>query len=230
MDAVMETFHMLFGADGELRQIVATTLRMAFTSTAVSCMLGIPLGVWLGMTRFPGKRICLRVLLTLMGLPPVTAGLFVFFILSRSGPLGRYKLLYSVTAMICAQILLITPVAAGLSVSIVQSRFPQMEETMCGMGIPKSKQLLYVLYECRAPLFSVLFTAFGRAISEVGAAQLVGGNVQHKTRVMTTAIVLETNMGHFQLAAALGVLLLLIAFVITSAAQFLQEKSYDHYY
>lgn len=227
METILETLRLLFGPDGELRQIIGVTLRMAFTSTAISCCIGIPLGILVGISDFRGKRVLMRVTHTLMGLPPVVAGLLVFFLLSRSGPLGQYKLLYSVTAMVCAQVLLITPIAVGLSASIVNERYGRMRETAAGIGLKKERQVRYTLYECRAPLFSVLFTGFGRAISEVGAAQLVGGNVQYKTRVMTTAIVLETNMGNFKLAVALGILLLLIAFVITSAAQRLQEGSYD---
>lgn len=227
MALLREAIELLFGANGELRQIIGVTLQMSFTSTLIACGLGIPFGVLAGMFAFPGKRLFMRLTHTLMGLPPVVAGLLVFFLLSRSGPLGRYKLLYSVTAMVTAQVLLITPIAAGLSASIVSVRAPLMRDTAAGIGLSRARQLLYALYECRKQLFSVLFTGFGRAISEVGAAQLVGGNVQYKTRVMTTAIVLETNKGNFKMALALGVILLIIAFVITSVAQRLQEGARD---
>lgn len=223
MDTLREVASLLFGADGELRQIIGVTLRMSFTSTFAAVLLGVPAGMWMATREFPGKRLLLRVVHTLMGLPPVVAGLLVFFLLSRSGPLGQYKLLYSVAAMVTAQVLLITPIAAGLTESIVGARFPLMRETAAGIGLSRGRTLWYTLYECRKPLFSVFFTGFGRAISEVGAAQLVGGNVQYKTRVMTTSIVLETNMGRFHMAIALGVVLLLISFLITSAAQRLQE-------
>ncbi|MDL2257757.1 ABC transporter permease [Eubacteriales bacterium OttesenSCG-928-K08] len=226
MEVIREAFLLLFGENGELRQIIGVTLQMSFTSTIISTCIGIPLGVFIGMRQFRGKRLILRFTHTLMGLPPVVAGLLVFFLLSRSGPLGQYRLLYSVTAMVVAQVLLITPIAVGLSSSIVSAQAPLMRETALGMGLSKGRQLLYTLYECRRQLFSVLFTGFGRAISEVGAAQLVGGNVQYKTRVMTTAIVLETNKGNFGLAVALGVILLIIAFVVTSVAQRLQEGLY----
>jgi tungstate transport system permease protein len=162
-----------------------------------------------------------------MGLPPVVAGLLVFFALSRSGPLGSYRLLYSVTAMVCAQILIITPIAVGLSASVAGDKFPLLRETALGINLPPAKRLLYIIYECRLQLTSVLFTGFGRAISEVGAAQIVGGNVQYKTRVMTTAIVLQTNMGYFRQAIALGALLLVISFFVTSAAQFFLEGGRD---
>lgn len=219
-----EILRMLFEQNSELRQIVGVTLRMAFTSTAISFVLGVGLGVLVGISEFRGKRAILQVSSTLMGLPPVLAGLVVFFILSRSGPLGSLKLLYSVTAMITAQVLLITPIALYMSATAVGGRIALVRETMLGMGLSKKKQLLYMLYECRTQLFAIMFLGFGRAISEVGAAQLVGGNVQYKTRVMTTAIVLETNKGNFELALALGILLLVIAFVLNIVAQWLQKE------
>ncbi|MDL2327294.1 ABC transporter permease [Ruminococcaceae bacterium OttesenSCG-928-A11] len=227
MDLIREVMGLLFGENGELRQIIAVTLQMSFISTTIAVCIGIPLGSFIGISSFPGKKLLLRVIYTFMGLPPVVAGLFVFFLLSRSGPLGQYKLLYSVTAMVTAQVLLITPVATGLAANAVSARLPLMRDTAVGLGLSKGRLLLYTLYENRKPLLAVVFTGFGRAISEVGAAQLVGGNIQYKTRVMTTAIVLETNKGNFAMAAALGVLLLVIAFIIHSVAQLLQEVDHD---
>ncbi len=225
MEVLQETINLLFGSNPELRQIIAVTLKMSLTSTFISVALGIPLGTLIGIYDFRGKRILMRIVHTLMGLPPVVAGLLVFFLLSRSGPLGEFKLLYSVTAMVTAQVILITPIAMGLTASMVSSRFSLLQETAWGIGLPRGKQLLYTLYECRSSLFSVLFTGFGRAISEVGAAQIVGGNIQYKTRVMTTAIVLETNKGNFDMAIALGIVLLIIAFIITCLAYYLKERS-----
>lgn len=227
METIGQIWSMLLGENDELRGIIAVTLRMAVTSTIISASIGIPLGAFLGMSSFAGKRLVTRVVHTFMGFPPVVSGLVVFFLLSATGPFGRYRMLYSVTAMVTAQILLITPVALGLSSSIVGARWPLMRETADGIGMCRWRQLFYGIYECRKSLFSVLFLCFGRAISEVGSAQLVGGNVQYKTRVMTTAIVLETNMGNFELAIALGVLLMLISLVVTSAAQFFQEGRND---
>ena len=158
-----------------------------------------------------------------MGLPPVLAGLIVFGILSRSGPLGEFKLLYSVTAMVCAQILIITPIMINMSATFVDQRIAQVRETMLGMGFSKIKQMYYMLFETKTQLFAIFFLGFGRAISEVGAAQLVGGNIQFKTRVMTTAIVLETNKGDFQFALSIGFVLLIIAFIINTLAHLLQR-------
>lgn len=227
MDVMSEAIELLFGANGELRHIIGVTLRMSFSSTFISCCIGIPLGVLIGMNTFRGKRMLMRVIHTLMGLPPVVAGLLVFFLLSRSGPFGQYKLLYSVYAMVAAQVMLITPIATGLSASIAAARMPLMRETAMGIGMSRSRQTAYMLLECRKQLLSVVFTGFGRAISEVGAAQLVGGNIQFKTRIMTTAIVLETNKGNFGLAVSLGIILLIISFVITSLAQLFQEDKHD---
>lgn len=222
-EVIKNTLTLLFAENSELRQIIGVTLQMSFSSTIIAALLGIPLGTLLGISEFTGKRLVMRLVHSFMGLPPVMAGLLVFLLLSRSGPLGKYSLLYSVTAMIVAQVMLITPVAAGLSASIVSTRAPLMRDTAMGIGLSRPRQLLYVMYECRHELFSVLFTGFGRAISEVGSAQLVGGNIQYKTRVMTTAIVLETNKGNFTMGLSLGLVLLVIAFVITSLAQFLQD-------
>jgi tungstate transport system permease protein len=227
MQMLLDIVKLLFGSDPELRGIIGVTLQLSLTSTIISCCIGIPLGILLGSYSFRGKKAILRVTNTLMGLPPVVAGLIVFFILSRSGPLGHYKLLYSVSAMVLAQIFIITPIAAGLSASIAKGRVPQLRETALGINLSGRRRLFYTIYECRHQLISVLFTGFGRAISEVGAAQIVGGNVQYKTRIMTTAIVLETNMGYFKKAIALGILLLIISFVVTSAAQFFLEDKHD---
>lgn len=227
MQTLTDVIGLLFGSDPELRGIIAVTLRMSLTSTLISACIGIPLGTLIGSYSFRGKRLILRITHTLMGLPPVVAGLVVFFILSRSGPLGQFRLLYSVTAMVFAQVLIITPIVAGLAASIAGDRVPLIRETVLGVGMLRRRQLLYTLYECRHQLLSILFTGFGRAISEVGAAQIVGGNVQHKTRIMTTAIVLETNMGHFQKAVVLGAILLIISFIVTSAAHFFLEGKHD---
>ncbi len=178
----------------------------------------------IGSRKFWGRGAVVRVLNTLMGLPPVVAGLLVFFLLSRSGPLGQFKLLYSVTAMVVAQVLLITPVVAGLSSSIVSDCAPRIRETAVGMGMGRGREFKCLLYECRGQFLSVVLTGFGRSIAEVGAVSLVGGNVQYKTRVMTTAIMLETNKGNFEFAVALGVVLLLISFIINSMALSLRQR------
>ncbi len=228
MDTFFRAIGLLFGKDPELRQIIAVTLQMSFFSTTISSFLGIPLGVLIGANEFCGKRLVLRITNTLMGLPPVVAGLVVYLILSRSGPLGTLKLLYTVTAMVIAQVVLITPIIAGLTSTIVSMRAPQIQETAAGIGLSRSKRMLYTVYECKTQFISTVLAGFGRSIAEVGAVQIVGGNVQFKTRVMTTAIMMQTNMGQFEFAIVLGVVLLLISFTINAIVQRLQEgKSRD---
>ena len=227
METINEVMGLLFGPDDELRKIIWLTLRMSFFSTTISAVLGIPLGVVLGCLKFPGRGILMRVTTTLMGLPPVVAGLLVFLLLSRSGPLGSMKLLYTVTAMVIAQVIIITPIIAGLTANVVGMRSKQIAETAHGIGLSAFKRLVLTFYECRRHMISVLLSGFGRAISEVGAVQMAGGNIQHQTRVMTTTIMMVTNMGRFHVAIALGVVLLLIAFVVNGLAHFFQEKEND---
>ena len=228
MEYFIEAVKLLFSAEnGELRQIIGVTLKMSFFSTTISVLIGMPLGVLIGSRNFIGKKYIMRLTQTLMGLPPVVAGLIVFLLLSRSGPLGEYKLLYSVQAMVIAQVVLLTPIVCGLTTSIASVRAPQLLETTRGFGLPRYKEIGLILSESRIQLVSVLMMAFGRAIAEVGAVQIVGGNIQFKTRVMTTAIMMETNKGNFEYAIALGIVLLLISLIVNTFAQMLQEEKND---
>jgi len=227
METVNEVLRLLFGPDDELRLIILLTLKMSFFSTTIAAAIGVPLGVIMGCLKFPGRGVLMRVTTTLMGLPPVVAGLVVFLILSRSGPLGHMKLLFTLTAMVTAQVILITPIIAGLTANTVGMRSRQIAETAHGIGLSVTRRLYYTQYECRRHMVAVLLTGFGRAISEVGAVQMAGGNIQHNTRVMTTTIMMVTNMGYFHTAIALGAVLLMIAFAINGLAHFFQEKEYD---
>lgn len=218
MDTFFEIVRLLFGQDDELRQIIALTLRMSFASTALAAIVAIPSGVVLGCIDFPGRKLMLRVTTTLMGLPPVVAGLAVFLLLSRSGPLGSLRLLFSVEAMVIAQVILIAPIVAGLTAAVSEMRFKQVSETVLGLGFSRTRALLMTLTESRSQMVGIILTGFGRAVSEVGAVSIVGGNIQHKTRVMTTSIMMVTNMGRFEMAIALGAVLLLIAFAVNIAA------------
>ena len=224
MQTINEVIGLLIGPDGELRQIIWLTLRMSFFSVLISSAMGIPFGVILGCVRFPGRGIIMRVTTTLMGLPPVVGGLMVFLVLSNSGPLGHLRLLYSLTAMVIAQVVLITPIITGLTANTVGVRYRQVAETAQGIGLSYAMRLWYTLFECRRQMVAVLLMGFGRAIAEVGAVQIAGGNIQHKTRVMTTTIMMATNMGRFHTAVALGVVLLLIAFVVNGFAHFFSRE------
>ena len=224
METLQEAAALIFGGDKELWQIIATTLVMSVFSTGISALLGIPLGVLIGKNRFPGKSLLLRLTNTMMGLPPVLAGLIVFILFRSVGPFGRLHLMFSVPVMVIAQVLLITPVVTGLCAAAAEERAAQLSETAMGLGVPRRRQTLLLLRECAGQFVSVTLMGFGRSIAEVGAVSLVGGNIQFKTRVMTTAILLEANKGDFTKALALGVLLMTLALLVNVPAYSLREK------
>lgn len=227
MDKLYESFRLLMSMDKELLQILGVTLKMSFFSTSISCLLGIPLGILLGKGRFRGRNLIKKIINTLMGLPPVVAGLLVYFLFTRYGPLGELRLLYTVTVMVIAQVILITPVVIALTSSIIGVRAGLITETAKGMGLSKGRIFRLLFTENKVPLLSVILTAFGRSIAEVGAVSLVGGNIQWKTRVMTTAILLETNKGNFSFALALGLILLILALVVNILASLLVREKND---
>ncbi len=218
---------MLLSMDRELLQILGVTLRMSFFSTVLSCFVGIPLGIIIGKKDFKGKRTIKKLTGTLMGLPPVVAGLIVYMLFTKNGVFGSLGWLYSVNVMVIAQFMLITPVVINLTEAIVSGGGKTIIETAKGLNLSKAKTLHLLLSENRYQLLSIVLNAFGRSIAEVGAVSLVGGNIQWKTRVMTTAIVLETNKGNFSFALALGMVLLLISLVVNIIAGMLikEEKN-----
>jgi len=207
----------------EMSGILGLTIFMTVLSTGIAALLGIPAGVLLASVRFPGKKLLRRVIQTFMSLPPVVAGLFVFLLLSRSGPLGRLELLFSLPAMVLAQVILIFPIITSLTLSAVEVKRPQMIETIQGLSLSHRQEYGLLLWECRLPLVVVILTGFGRAVSEVGAVMMVGGNIAGKTRVMTTAIILETGKGNFTGAIQLGLILLVLSFGVNIFAVWLQE-------
>ena len=227
MELLRSIFNLLFGSDPELRQIIAVTLRMSFFSTLLSSLIGIPLGVLLGANKFRGKAFVTRLVNTFLGLPPVVAGLIVLLLLSRSGPFGSLRLLYTVDAMVIAQVLLITTYIIAMTANLVGVNSLAINETLAGVGISGAKRLKYFLLDFRVPFISIVLAGFGRSIAEVGAVQMVGGNVQYKTRVMTTAIMMQTNMGRFDFAITLGLILLLISFLVNSVVQHIQKVTAD---
>ena len=224
MEYVKEAFSLIFGGDAELMQIIGTTLVMSLCSTAVSALLGVPLGVAIGRREFRGKSVLLRLVNTLMGLPPVLAGLVVFMLFRSIGPFGRLRLMFSVPVMVIAQVLLITPVVTGLSAAAAEERAVLLNETAAGLGLPRARRTLLLMRECAGQFVSVALMGFGRSIAEVGAVSLVGGNIRFKTRVMTTAILLEANKGDFTKALALGIVLMLLALLVNVPAYTLREK------
>lgn len=228
MEKFYEAFEMLLTMDRELLQIIGVTLRMSFFSTTLSCLIGIPLGVLLGKGSFKGKRTLKKLTGTLMGLPPVVAGLIVYMLFTKYGPFGSLGLLFTVDVMVIAQCMLIIPVVINLTESIISVKGKSLTETAKGLNFSKAKIALLLVSENKQSLLSVVLTAFGRSIAEVGAVSLVGGNIQWKTRVMTTAIMLETNKGNFSFALALGVVLLIISLIVNILASLaVKEDSND---
>ena len=225
MEYLQKAAQLILSGDRELWQIIRTTLTMSALSTGVSAVLGIWAGVRLGAAKkFPGRGLLLRLANTLMGLPPVLAGLLVFMLFRSVGPFGKWRLMFTLPVMVIAQVLLITPVITALSAAAAESRAPLLRETAAGLGISPFRQRLLLLREGAGQYVSVVLMGFGRSIAEVGAVSLVGGNIRMKTRVMTTAILLEANKGEFEQALALGAILMLISFLVNLPAYALREK------
>lgn len=216
-----EAFTLAWGlvsnADANLLEIIGLSLRVSLTAVAISCALGLPAGAALAMGRFTGRHLLIVVLNALMGLPPVVVGLLVYLTLSNAGPLGWLQLLYTPTAMIIAQCILITPIVAALSREVLEQLHDEYDEQFRSLCVPLSTVAGALLWDARFSLLTVALAGFGRAIAEVGAVIIVGGNINHLTRVMTTAIALETSKGDLALALALGIVLIAIALTINGA-------------
>ena len=216
-------FRLIAGADPALMEIVALSLRVSGSALALAVALGMPLGAALGIARFPGRRVLVAVLNGAMGLPPVVAGLLVYLLLAKQGPLGSLGWLFQPAAMVVAQTVLITPIVAALTRQVIEDLWDEYGEQLRSFGLGTVRAVPTLLFEGRFALATVLLAAFGRAIAEVGAVIVVGGNIAHVTRVMTTAIALETGRGDFVLALALGILLLAFALVINGSVEVLRE-------
>ena len=213
MTAAFEKAFALMGEGNTLlNEIVATTMEMCVQSSLYAMLIGVPIGALVGVARFPGRRVVVLIMRTLMGLPAVAVGILVYLLFSGTGPFGKLGLMYSVELMVIAQVILIA----------VAPAYDAMRDTAAGMGLNKAKIALLAVNETKYQLVATYLFAFSRSIAEVGAVQIVGGNILHKTRVMTTAIALNYNMGQFSLALALGIILMLIVLglnVIASALQ-----------
>jgi tungstate transport system permease protein len=217
-DAFLLSLQMMLRFDPELLRIIGLSLRVSLTAVVIGSIIGLPLGALLALTRFPGRNACIVVLNACMGLPPVVVGLIVYLILSRSGPLGAFGWLFTPAGMVMAQIVLITPIVAALSRQTVADLWIEYEEQLRSLGLTPIKAIATLLWDGRFSLSTAVFAGFGRAIAEVGAIIIVGGNINGFTRTMTTAISLETSRGDLALAMALGIVLLAIAISINAAA------------
>src|SRR5512143_1395775 len=210
--------------DPETLQITLLSLRISALATIISLAVGLPLGTLLGLGRFPGRRFLLSLMNTGMGLPPVVVGLAVAMLLWRSGPLGDFRLIYTPAAIVIAQVIIAFPVATGLTAAALQALDPRLRLQLLGLGASQLQMIWLLWREARLPLLAALMAAFGSVISEVGASMMVGGNIRYETRVLTTAIVLETGKGDFPLAIRLGVLLLVITFLVNLALTWIQQR------
>ena len=211
-------FQLIVVLDAELVDIVGRSLSVSLTAVIIATAIGLPLGAVVAVYRFPGRRAVVILLNALMGLPPVFVGLTVYLLLSRAGPLGVLGLLFTPAAMIVAQAVLITPIIAALSRQVLRDLYEEYREQLCSLGAQPRDVVPTLLWDGRLGLVTVVMAGFGRAIAEVGAVFIVGGNIAHVTRVMTTTIALETSKGNLALALALGLILVLLAVGVNAAA------------
>ena len=223
--AFQTALRMILEGDPELVEIVSLSLRVSGLALALASLVGLPLGAWLGVARFPGRRWIVVLLNALMGLPPVVVGLLVYLALSRSGPLGDLGLLFTPTAMVIAQAVLITPIVASLTRQVLEDLAEEYREPLRALGAGPARLMATLLVEARYSLLTAILAGFGRAIAEVGAVIVVGGNIAHVTRVMTTAIALETSRGDLPLALGLGLLLIALALAINGTVEILREAT-----
>ncbi len=229
-EAFRVALQLVLNADSNLLEVVWLSLRVSLSAVLLACLVGLPLGAAVAIGRFPGRGAVMVVLNALMGLPPVVVGLLVYLMLSNAGPFGWLQLLYTPTAMIVAQTLLITPIVAALSREVIEQLHNEYAEQFRSLCIPSHTAIGALLWDARYSLLTVALAGFGRAIAEVGAVIIVGGNINHLTRVMTTAIALETSKGDLALALALGLVLMSIALIVNSGVMTLRMTAARYAY
>jgi len=222
-EGIKGAFSQLF-SNPEVWEITWLSLQVSGISTVISLIIGLPLGTWLALGRMLGRGCLLSLVNTGMALPPVVVGLVVSIFLWRSGPLGDLHWIYTPIAIVIAQTIIATPVFTGLTVAALQQLDPRLSQQLLGLGASRLQMVRALWHEARLPLLAALMAAFGSVISEVGASMMVGGNIRHETRVLTTAIVLETGRGQFASAIALSVVLLLLAFLVNYALTWIQQR------
>ncbi len=223
--ALGASFALLSQGDDYLRGIIILSLQVSMTAVAIATVIGLPIGAVTALFRFPGRRILVVLLNALMGLPPVVVGLVVYLLLSRAGPFGALGLLFTPTAMVIAQFVLVLPIIAALSRQVMEGMWLEYREQLQSLGVPPLGQLSVLLWDGRFALLTAVLAGFGRATAEVGAVMIVGGNIDHVTRVMTTTIALEASKGDLPKALGLGVVLLLVSLVVNLLAYLLRELS-----
>jgi tungstate transport system permease protein len=216
---------MIISGDPVLMRIVLLSLRVSLVAVGLACLIGMPLGAILAITRFPGRGALIVLINALMGLPPVVVGLLVYLLLSTSGPLGVLQLLYTPAAMIVAQTILVTPIVTALARQVIEDLHGEYAEQLRSFGVGPAATVTTLLWDGRYSLITAALAGFGRAIAEVGAVIIVGGNINHVTRVMTTTIALETSRGNLALALALGLILITLAIIVNASVLALRRSA-----
>jgi tungstate transport system permease protein len=224
LEGLRQAVRLLVGLDHEVLAITWLSLQVAGTSTGLALLVGIPLGTLIALTRFPGRAFVISLVNTGMGLPPVVVGLFVSIWLWRSGPLGGLELLYTPTAIVLAQLVIAAPIVTGLTLAAVQQIPPTFRLQMVALGASRGQLLWLLLREARLPMLAAVMAGFGGVISEIGASMMVGGNIRGQTRVLTTATVMETAKGSFDVAIALSLILLGLTFLVNYCLTALQQR------
>ena len=222
--AIAKALELILSRNGELINILEVTAKMSLKSSVLALLLGLPIGIWLGACRFPGRNALLVANRTLMGMPPVVCGLLFYMLFSGVGPFRHLKLLFTVEIMVMAQVVLITPIVVGNMETYVSGIAPAVRETARGLGFGVFKTFRLLCNECVYPIISAYLLAFARSIAEVGAVSMVGGAIAWKTNVMTTAIMQHTNRGNFSLGIALGIILLTISLLVNIIISLLQRR------
>lgn len=220
-----EAFALILSGDADLSAIIWLSLKVTLTAVGISCAIGLPLGALLAVGRFPGRGALIVTFNALMGLPPVVVGLVAYLMLSSAGPLGALQLLYTPTAMIIAQTILVTPIVAALSCQVLGDLHLEYDEQFRVMGMSTWATMPTLIWDARLALTTVALAGFGRAVAEVGAVIIVGGNINHVTRIMTTTIALETSKGNLSLALALGLILIAISVAVNGAVMALRSNA-----
>jgi tungstate transport system permease protein len=221
---VRQAVGLLLGGDREIAAVLWLSLQVSGTATLIALLLGIPAGAVLALTRFPGRTLVVSVVNTGMGLPPVVVGLFVTILLWRSGPFGDWEILYTPAAIVLAQAVIASPIVTGITLAAVQNVPAKFRLQLIALGASRRQMLGVVLREARLPMLAAVMAGFGGVISEIGASMMVGGNIRGQTRTLTTAMVLETGKGNFDVAIALSILLLALVFGINWALTTIQQR------
>jgi tungstate transport system permease protein len=227
--AMVEAWRLVASLDPRLGDIVGLSLRVSLTAVAIAGAIGLPLGALIAVSRFPARRTTIVLLNALMGLPPVVVGLLVYLLLSRAGPLGALGLLFTPSAMVIAQAILITPIIAALTRQVIEDAWVEYREQLRSLGESRLGSVATLLWDLRFSLVTIVLAGFGRAAAEVGAVIIVGGNIDGVTRVMTTAIALETSKGDLPLALGLGIILVTIVIALNAAAYLVKETAQRRY-